>query len=275
MNFQWIGLSAACLAGCTSTPSSLGSGTPATHVDGGDAMTLDGGDATTGADAGFVCTPPPDASDETLDFSGAKFDPAHGCLVGAPAALPICGCFHTNGHDTSTWCFAAPDGTAYFASSPDQCDIQVPAGWYATQTFGPSPGITPNAAQAKACEEVAAASTAMATYDRKGPPVCGAVDAGRADAGSLSACVFDARTFSVNGAPGYALQDIVGSACTGTASCTAGIAAPPFCGQESASLGDYTCTCKNDRIACTLVSAGLGIPAKGWCDGGDGTNDAG
>jgi hypothetical protein len=171
MNFLWTGLGAAAfLAGCMSAPSSLGSGAPTTHMDGGDARTV--------VDTGFTCAPPPDAGDGTMDFTATKFDPAGGCLTGAPVAVPACGCFGSIGKDTSTWCFAAPDGTAYFTSSPDQCDLQIAPGWYATQTFGPSPGITPNAAQAKACADVAAASTAMATYDRKGPPTCGAADAG-------------------------------------------------------------------------------------------------
>jgi hypothetical protein len=142
------------------------------------ATTADAGGST--ADAGaFVCSPP-DGSTMSQSFTGTLFDVTNGCLVGTPVALPVCGCFGDVGKDSSTWCFSAPDGTTYFTGGNDLCTVQIPSGWYATQTFGPSPFGTPNAAQSNACSRLVASSTSMATgtYDRPGPPRCGASDAG-------------------------------------------------------------------------------------------------
>jgi hypothetical protein len=153
-------LLAAALAGCDGQ---LAQGTTTTKGDGSSRV---------GLDAGFVCTPPAAASEPGFTFSGTLFDSTGGCLSGSPITLPACGCFQHWGHDTSTWCFASPDGTAYFATSPDECDVQIPPGWYATQRMGPSPSGTPNAAQAAACSGIAQTSTVKATYDRLGPPAC-------------------------------------------------------------------------------------------------------
>jgi hypothetical protein len=92
------------------------------------------------------------------------------------------------GLDSSTWCFVTPDGTTYFGISNDQCTVQIPDGWYATQTFGPSPFGTPTSAQRAACDRVFATSTAKGSYDMPGPPACGS-DGGSGvvqDAGSDS-----------------------------------------------------------------------------------------
>jgi hypothetical protein len=134
---------------------------------------LDGTVASDSApDAAFVCTPPADASQSPVIFTGKRFDSTGGCLVGGTVSLPICGCFNGTGHDSSTWCFAAPDGTTYFGVSADGCTVEMPPGWYATQTAGPSPSGTATAAQEAACARVAATSTAMGSYDRPGPPDC-------------------------------------------------------------------------------------------------------
>jgi hypothetical protein len=213
---------------------SLGSGIRTT--DGGDATA--GGDATKRGDAAFACVAPADASNPGVAFSGTKFDPARGCLVGSSVALPICGCFHGTGKDSSTWCFSAPDGTTYFATSDDQCDIAVPSGWYATQTFGPSPGITPSGVQAAACAALSGASTAQGTYDMRGPPTC-SLDAG-------GACIPVPGTCDL-GSPSMSSYDVT-RGCLGAAVTLPGV-----------------CTTSVDR--CT-PSGGLGTDCAFAPDGG-------
>ncbi len=145
---------------------------------------LDQGDASSKGDAAGsgssrdsgnpACSPPANATQTPITFTGALFDSAQGCLTGAPVPLPICGCFTDVGLDSSTWCFVDPDGTTYFGISSDQCTVQIPPGWYATQTFGPTPFGTPTSAQQAACDRVAATSTATGSYDMPGPPQCDA-----------------------------------------------------------------------------------------------------
>jgi hypothetical protein len=93
--------------------------------------------------------------------------------------------------------------------------------------------------------------------------------------GKAPNCTFDAATFNVNGASGQALQDIQGEPCSFSDSCTEAVAGTPFCGREASHLDDYSCTCQDGKVACVLVTPGGGIAARGWCDGGNGTNDAG
>jgi hypothetical protein len=103
------------------------------------------------------------------------------------------------GLDSSTWCFSAPDGTTYFAGSSDECSVEMPQGWYAVQTFGPSPFGTPTSAQETACGQLAASSTSLTTgtYDRPGPPLCPS-DGGTAPVSDAASCVYPlgARTYS-------------------------------------------------------------------------------
>jgi hypothetical protein len=143
-------------------------------------------------DGGFVCEPPDGASITPMTFSGTLFDATQGCLVDAPVTLPVCGCFNGEGLDSSTWCFVAPDGTTYFAVSPDQCSVEMPSGWYATQSFGHSPWGTPTAAQQAACARVAATSTAKGSYDMPGPPTCSS--GGSSGTGSGSGTAIDSGT---------------------------------------------------------------------------------
>jgi len=88
-------------------------------------------------------------------------------------------------------------------------------------------------------------------------------------------CHFDAAVFPFNGDDGNALQDIQGRACSGTSTCTESITAAPFCGDEGSHLDSYSCTCTGGKVDCVLVSLGGGIHAPGWCDGGNGSGDAG
>jgi hypothetical protein len=134
-------------------------------------------DGTNAGDAAFVCTPPANATQAPVTFTGALFDEAQGCLVGAPVTLPICGCFTSEGGDTATWCFVSPNGIAYFSVSDDGCTIQMPASWYAVQNTATGPGTslgTPTATQKDACARVGATSTAQGSYDLPGPPQCNA-----------------------------------------------------------------------------------------------------
>ncbi len=166
-------------------------------------------------DAGFVCRPPDGSAHTPVTFAGMRFDVTNGCLTGSAVTLPVCGCFNGTGKDSSTWCFVAPDGTTYFTGSNDGCNVEMPAGWYAVQTFGPSPVGTPNPAQETACEQLAASSTSVTTgtYDRPGPPLCPSDGGVSTDAGS---CVYpagadtysDASTSGCRPEPG-------GSRCTG------------------------------------------------------------
>lgn len=151
------------------------------------------GDAGVAPDAGFVCAPPDGSTGTPQTFSGILFDTTRGCLVGTGVALPVCGCFNGTGKDSSTWCFSAPDGTTYFTGGNDGCSVEMPPGWYAVQTFGPSPLGTPNTAQQAACERLAESSTSVTTgtYDRPGPPLCPS-DGGSSLSGDAAACVYPA-----------------------------------------------------------------------------------
>jgi hypothetical protein len=150
------------------------------------------GDAGVAPDAGFVCTPPDGSTGTPQTFSGILFDTTRGCLVGTGLSLPVCGCFSGTGKDSSTWCFSAPDGTTYFTGSNDGCSVEMPPGWYATQTFGPSPFGTPSSAQEAACGKLFASSTSVTTgtYDRPGPPMC-PLD-GSAPLSDAAACAYPA-----------------------------------------------------------------------------------
>ena len=163
------------------------------------------GDTGVAPDAGFVCTPPDGSTGTPQTFSGILFDTARGCLVGTGALLPVCGCFNGTGKDSSTWCFSAPDGTTYFTGSNDGCSVEMPPGWYATQTFGRSPFGTPTRAQQAACEQLAASSTSVTTgtYDRPGPPLCPS-DGGTAPASDAASCAYPpgADTYSDASASG-------------------------------------------------------------------------
>jgi hypothetical protein len=168
------------------------------------------------ADGGFVCTPPDGSSQAPVAFSGTRFDVANGCLSGSAEALPVCGCFNGTGKDSSTWCFSAPDGTTYFTGSNDGCSVEMPPGWYAVQTFGPSPFGTPTSAQETACERLAASSTSVTTgtYDRPGPPFCPS-DGGSAPASDAAACVYPPGANSYADASGGCTPEPGGTRCQG------------------------------------------------------------
>lgn len=167
-------------------------------------------------DAAFVCARPDGSTATPQTFSGVLFDTTRGCLVGTSVSLPVCGCFNGSGLDSSTWCFSAPDGTTYFTGSNDGCNVEMPNGWYATQTFGPSPFGTPTSAQAAACERVAASSTSVTTgtYDRPGPPLCPS-DGGTALASDAASCVYPPGANTYADASGGCRPEPGGARCQG------------------------------------------------------------
>jgi hypothetical protein len=120
----------------------------------------------------FECTLAANGGEPAVTFSGTRFNAADACLTGSPVTLPVCGCAGETGLGLSTWCFAAPDGSAYFTTSDDDCDIQTAPGWYAVESQGVSPSSEGTSAQVAACAAVANASTVTGTGDLRGPPMC-------------------------------------------------------------------------------------------------------
>jgi hypothetical protein len=110
---------------------------------------------------------------------------------------------------------------------------------------------------------------ALATFSQG----CSSTSPGASTTDAL--CHFDAATFTFGGDNGNALQDIQGRACSGTNTCTESITGGPFCGDEGSHLDDYSCACTDGKVICVLVALGGGIATRGWCDGGDGSGDAG
>lgn len=203
---------------------------------------------TRAGDAGFTCTPTDGSTHSPIHFTGTRFDPARGCLAGKPVSLPVCGCFDDTGKDSSTWCFVSPDGTAYFATSADQCAVDLATGWYATQSFGTSPFGTGSSTQAAACASLRASSTAKGSYDMPAPPAC-TPDGGAAPIDS-------------------GLDDAVG-ACTGPQSGTAAAgctsnSALVVCATSPTSAESI---CLNDHLACAGAFAGL--PCGNACTRGE------
>jgi hypothetical protein len=119
-------------------------------------------------------TCPPDGSPHAGLFVGKVFDATRGC-VGDSFPVEVCGCLgEFTGADSSTECIIGPDGTIYFATSADQCEVSAADGWYVEGSFGltTTTPLTPTAAQETACAILRASSTSTGSYDMPGPPSC-------------------------------------------------------------------------------------------------------
>jgi hypothetical protein len=94
---------------------------------------------------------------------------------------------------------------------------------------------------------------------------------------ALPQCVVSAGTkqYDLYGDDGYAPSALPAGACSVDLACAVLIATGPYCGDETVSENYYLCECVRSRWDCVGEAQSGGVALRGWCDGGDGTNDGG
>jgi len=83
------------------------------------------------------------------------------------------------------------------------------------------------------------------------------------------------RTYDLYGEPGYAPSARPSGACSSDVACTILLATGPFCGDETVGEDFAECECVRAQWSCVSQGSSGGVVEKGWCDGGNGTTEAG